>query len=74
MATEGQRVGVSSMDLWQLCRLYRCEKCAGQAIASYADGEHEECFIFFFQKFQRISFLVNRFSNVTLESYGKMLR
>ena len=47
MATEGQRVGVSSMDLWQLCRLYRCEKCAGQAIASYADGEHEECFIFF---------------------------
>ena len=41
VATAGQRISVTSMDLWQLCRLYGCEKCAGQSIGSYNDGDHK---------------------------------
>ena len=35
---EGQRDGASSMDIWQICKLYGCGKCNGFIIDSY-DGD-----------------------------------
>jgi len=30
-----QRSGVSSMDVYEICKMYGCQKCAGQSITSY---------------------------------------
>ena len=39
---EGQgEIGVSSMDLYQLCKMYECEKCAGMDIPSYEGDAHK---------------------------------
>jgi len=42
IATEGQRVKASSMDIWQICKLYNCSKCVDQVIESYKDAAHKK--------------------------------
>lgn len=32
----------SSMDTWQLCKLYNCDKCAGHEISSYSGAAHSQ--------------------------------
>jgi len=32
---QAQRFGVSSMDVYEICKMYGCQKCAGQTISSY---------------------------------------
>ena len=41
-ATAGQRTGASSMDIWQICKLYNCDKCTDQMISSYDGPAHKD--------------------------------
>ena len=42
IAVSGQRFGASSMDIYQICYLYGCKKCAGVDIDSYENSAHKK--------------------------------
>ena len=38
---DAQRVMASSLDIWQICKIYKCDQCNGERIASYGGDAHK---------------------------------
>ena len=56
MGGKGQiNVGMSSMDVYQLCKSYECGKCAGIEIASY-EGKAHESYLYECKKFRKVTY------------------